>query len=123
MSPIGGVGINLAIQDAVAAANLLAKPLLQDNVTEEILRTVQERREFPTRMTQRLQIFAHKRAISPALAARAPIRRLPLPFRLLQKFPVLRRVPARVFGLGFRPEHVHSPRATNPAAVLDRGPQ
>jgi 2-polyprenyl-6-methoxyphenol hydroxylase-like FAD-dependent oxidoreductase len=123
MSPVGGVGINLAIQDAVAAANLLAQPLLQDKVTEEILRKVQGRREFPTRMTQRLQVFGHRRAIGPALAERAPLRQLPLPFRLLQKFPVLRRIPARVFGLGFRPEHVRSPRATNPAAVPDRDPQ
>jgi 2-polyprenyl-6-methoxyphenol hydroxylase-like FAD-dependent oxidoreductase len=123
MSPIGGVGINLAIQDAVAAANLLTQPLLQDNVTEEILRKVQERREFPTRMTQRLQVFGHKRAIGPALAERGPIRQLPLPFRLLQKFPALRRIPARVFGLGFRPEHVRSPRASNPAAAPDRGPR
>ncbi len=121
MSPIGGVGINLAIQDAVAAANILAGPLLQDNVTEEVLRKVQERREFPTRMTQRLQVFAHKRAIGPALAKRAPIRQLPLPFRLMQKFPVLRRIPARMIGVGFRPEHVHTPLAPNPAAVPDRG--
>ncbi len=123
MSPVGGVGINLAIQDAVAAANLLAQPLLRDNVTEEMLQKVQERREFPTRMTQRLQVFAHKRAIGPALAARAPIRQLPLPFRLFQKFPVLRRIPARIFGLGFRPEHVRSPQAPNPAAVPGQGPR
>ncbi|MGC1597549.1 MAG: FAD-dependent monooxygenase, partial [Candidatus Acidiferrales bacterium] len=123
MSPIGGVGINLAIQDAVAAANILAGPLRQGNVTEEILRKVQERREFPTRMTQRLQILAHKRAIGPALAKRAPIRQLPLPFRLLQKFPVLRRIPARMIGVGFRPEHVHTPLAPNPAGALDQGPR
>lgn len=121
MSPIGGVGINLAIQDAVAAANILARPLQQDNVTEEILRKVQERREFPTRMTQRLQVLAHKRAIGPALAKRAPIRQLPLPFRLMQKFPVLRRIPARMIGVGFRPEHVHTPLAPNPADAPDQG--
>jgi 2-polyprenyl-6-methoxyphenol hydroxylase-like FAD-dependent oxidoreductase len=82
MSPIGGVGINLAIQDAVAAANLLARPLLQDNVTEDILRKVQERREFPTRMTQRFQVFGHEHAIGPALAERAPIRLIPRPPRI-----------------------------------------
>ena len=110
MSPIGGVGINLAIQDAVAAANALAKPLLRDAVTDDILGKIQQRREFPTRMTQRLQVFAHKRFIAAALARQAPIRRLPLPLRLLQKFPVLRRIPARIVGLGFRPEHVRTPQ-------------
>jgi 2-polyprenyl-6-methoxyphenol hydroxylase-like FAD-dependent oxidoreductase len=121
MSPIGGAGINLAIQDAVAAANVLAHPLLQDNVTEEILRKVQQRRGFPTRMTQRLQVFGDEHAIGPALAERAPIRQLPLPFRLLRKFRVLRRIPARMIGVGFRPEHVRTPDAPNPAGVPDRG--
>jgi 2-polyprenyl-6-methoxyphenol hydroxylase-like FAD-dependent oxidoreductase len=107
MSPVGGVGINLAIQDAVAAANILAQPLLRGAVSEEQLREVQRRREYPTRMTQRLQVFAHTRLLGPALSYQSPIRRLPLLFKLLQQFPVLRRIPARVVGLGFRPEHVH----------------
>jgi 2-polyprenyl-6-methoxyphenol hydroxylase-like FAD-dependent oxidoreductase len=116
MSPIGGVGINLAIQDAVAAANILAQPLLGGAVSSEQLRKVQERREFPTRMIQGLQVFAHKRVIGPALSKAAPLRRLPLPFQLLRRFPVLRRIPARMIGLGFRPEHVRTPD-TKPAAL------
>jgi len=108
MSPIGGVGINLAIQDAVAAANILAQPLLESAVSEQQLQAVQERREFPTRMTQRLQVFVHKHFIGSALNKRAPLRSLPLPLKLLQYFPVLRRIPARMIGLGFRPEHIRS---------------
>lgn len=123
MSPVGGVGINLAIQDAVAAANLLAGPLAHDAVTDDLLRKVQERREFPTRATQRMQIFAHQRFLSPALAHRAPVRELPLPLKLLRKLPKLRRIPARMIGIGFRPEHVRTPDAANPAGVPGRGPQ
>jgi 2-polyprenyl-6-methoxyphenol hydroxylase-like FAD-dependent oxidoreductase len=123
MSPVGGVGINLAIQDAVAAANLLANPLVRDAVTDELLSKIQERREFPTRMTQRIQIFAHQRFLSPALAHQAPARELPLPLKLLRQFPALRRIPARAIGLGFRPEHVHTPRAASPAAAPDQGPR
>jgi 2-polyprenyl-6-methoxyphenol hydroxylase-like FAD-dependent oxidoreductase len=123
MSPVGGVGINLAIQDAVAAANLLANPLMQDAVTDELLSKIQKRREFPTRMTQRIQIFAHRRLLSPALARQAPARGLPLPLKLLRQFPVLRRIPARAIGLGFRPEHVRTPRAASPAAAPDQGPR
>lgn len=111
MSPIGGVGINLAIQDAVAAANILAKPLSHGAVTDDVLRKVHRRREFPTRMIQTLQVFAHKRFIGPSLGSKTAIRKLPLPFKLLQQFPVLRRIPARVVGMGFRPEHVHTPDA------------
>jgi 2-polyprenyl-6-methoxyphenol hydroxylase-like FAD-dependent oxidoreductase len=107
MSPVGGVGINLAIKDAVAAANALAEPLFSGTVSDEHLRQVQKRREFPTRMTQRLQILAHKNILVPVLSNQ--VRRVSLPFRLLQRFPVLRRIPARVIGLGFRPEHIHTP--------------
>jgi len=109
MSPIGGVGINLAIQDAVAAANILAKPLAKGAVSDERLRDVQRRREFPTRMTQGFQVFAHKRFISPALRNARPISRLPFLFKLLQTFPILQRIPARLIGLGVRPEHVRTP--------------
>jgi 2-polyprenyl-6-methoxyphenol hydroxylase-like FAD-dependent oxidoreductase len=109
MSPIGGVGINLAIQDAVAAANILVPALSSGASPDPHLHKVQGRREFPTRMTQRLQIFAHKRFIGPALAAKAPLKRLPLPLALLKHFPILRRIPARMVGLGFRPEHIHTP--------------
>ena len=108
MSPIGGVGINLAIQDAVAAANILARPLLRGAVTDGLLGEVQKRRELPTRMTQGFQVFVHQRFIGRALRSRGPIRRLPLPLKLLQKFPVLRRIPARMLGLGLRPEHVRT---------------
>src|ERR1700674_3080433 len=109
MSPVGGVGINLAIQDAVAAANILVRPLLLGAVRDEQLREVQARREYPTRMTQRFQVFAHKRLLRPALSQTAQLRQLPLPFKLLRRFPVLRRIPARLLGLGFRPEHVRTP--------------
>jgi 2-polyprenyl-6-methoxyphenol hydroxylase-like FAD-dependent oxidoreductase len=109
MSPVGGVGINLAIQDAVAAANILAHPLSEGAVSDELLQQVQHRREFPTRMTQRLQIFAHKRVLGPTLGERTPITQLPLALKLLERFPILRRIPARVIGLGFRPEHIHTP--------------
>jgi 2-polyprenyl-6-methoxyphenol hydroxylase-like FAD-dependent oxidoreductase len=110
MSPVGGVGINLAIQDAVAAANLLAAPLRNDTVTTDDLRRVQRRREFPTRMMQRLQVFIQNRVIQRVLAGQAQPK-VPLPIRLLRRFPILRRIPARVIGMGFRPEHVHTPDA------------
>jgi 2-polyprenyl-6-methoxyphenol hydroxylase-like FAD-dependent oxidoreductase len=108
MSPIGGVGINLAIQDAVAAANILVPILSTGASADPHLQKVQARREFPTRMTQAVQIFAHKRFIGPALATQAPLKRLPLPLFLLKHFPILRRIPARMVGLGFRPEHIHT---------------
>jgi 2-polyprenyl-6-methoxyphenol hydroxylase-like FAD-dependent oxidoreductase len=109
MSPIGGVGINLAIQDAVAAANILAGPLAKGAVTDEGLRDVQRRREFPTRVTQGFQVFAHKRFIGLAMRHARPLTRLPFPLKLLQIFPILRRIPARLVGLGVRPEHVRTP--------------
>jgi len=109
MSPVGGVGINLAIQDAVAAANILAQALSRGGINDELLRRVQRRRELPTRMTQALQIFAHKRFLGPALNNTTRRSRLPLPLKLLQQFPTLRRIPARLVGLGFRPEHVRTP--------------
>jgi 2-polyprenyl-6-methoxyphenol hydroxylase-like FAD-dependent oxidoreductase len=108
MSPIGGVGINLAIQDAVAAANILATPLLRGPVEKELLREVERRRRFPTRMTQRIQVFMHLHFLGPVLDDHVQIRRLPLLLRLLQRFPWLRRFPARVVGLGFRPEHIRT---------------
>jgi 2-polyprenyl-6-methoxyphenol hydroxylase-like FAD-dependent oxidoreductase len=108
MSPVGGVGINLAIQDAVAAANILAIPLRRGRVTTADLRVVQRRREWPTRLTQWIQVLIQNRIISRVLAGRATLK-LPWPLRLLRRFPVLRRIPARLVGIGFRPEHVHSP--------------
>ena len=105
MSPIGGVGINLAIQDAVAAANILAAPLRQGVVTVEHLRAVQQRRAFPTRATQWIQVQAQTRILGRVLAStQRPT--LPWPLRLVRKCPWLQRIPARVVGVGFRPEHV-----------------
>jgi 2-polyprenyl-6-methoxyphenol hydroxylase-like FAD-dependent oxidoreductase len=108
MSPVGGVGINLAIQDAVAAANILADPLSRDSVSERHLENIQRRRTFPTRATQRLQIFLQDRVITPTLRSTTKIQSLPFPLKLLRELPVLRRIPARVIGIGFRPEHVAS---------------
>ncbi len=108
MSPVGGVGINLAIQDAVAAANLLAVPLRAGRVTTDHLRRVQHRRELPTRITQRVQIFIQKRVITRVLRSVGKLSP-PLPVRLLARFPFLRRIPARLIGIGFLPEHVKTP--------------
>jgi 2-polyprenyl-6-methoxyphenol hydroxylase-like FAD-dependent oxidoreductase len=105
MSPIGGVGINLAIQDAVASANLLAGPLRSGRLATEHLRFVQQRRELPTRLIQRLQIFMQNRVISRVL--RSADRLAPPRFvRLFARFPQLARIPARLIGMGFRPEHI-----------------
>ena len=110
MSPVGGVGINLAIQDAVAAANLLAGPLRAGRLTTEDLRRVQDRREWPTYMTQRVQLFIQDRVIRRVLRAADRVSP-PLPIRLLARFPFLTRIPARLIGLGVRPEHVNTPSA------------
>src|SRR5579863_5624039 len=110
MSPIGGVGINLAIQDAVAAANRLAGPLKAATLDEKPLAAIQERRMFPTKVTQWLQLNIQKRIVSRVLgmgSERQP--KPPLFFKLFNVFPVLRRIPARLLGIGIRPEHVHTP--------------
>jgi 2-polyprenyl-6-methoxyphenol hydroxylase-like FAD-dependent oxidoreductase len=108
MSPVGGVGINLAVQDAVAAANILWEPLRKRLVSEEILAKVQKRRQWPTEMTQALQLIVQNRVISNVLTLKeAP--RPPFILTLFNRFPFLRRIPARLIGMGFRPEHVHSP--------------
>ena len=110
MSPIGGVGINLAIQDAVAAANILAPRLRQGAPSDEDLRAVQRRREFPTRATQQLQLFIQNRVVGRVLESTERLSP-PLALRLLDQWALLRRIPARLVGLGFRPEHVMSPAA------------
>jgi 2-polyprenyl-6-methoxyphenol hydroxylase-like FAD-dependent oxidoreductase len=107
MSPVGGVGINLAIQDAVAAANHLAVPLRDGPVTTEDLRKVQQRRDWPTRMTQRVQLAIQDRVIRRALTNTDGFSP-PFAIRLLALVPFLRRIPARMIGLGVRPEHVHT---------------
>lgn len=106
MSPIGGVGINLAVQDAVAAANILAEPLRRETVTIDTLKNVQQRREFPTRFTQRLQIVLQNNIIGPAL--RGERTKAPVFMKVLQ-WPLLRRIPGRVLALGVRPEHIRTP--------------
>jgi 2-polyprenyl-6-methoxyphenol hydroxylase-like FAD-dependent oxidoreductase len=108
MSPIGGVGINLAIQDAVASANILWQPLRDRRITTEDLRKVQARREWPTKMTQQLQLFVQKRIITSVLAMTEKPQ-APFVVKLFNWLPILRRIPARLIGMGFRPEHVHSP--------------
>ncbi len=108
MSPIGGVGINLAVQDAVAAANMLAEPLQRRAVSVENLRAVQRRRMFPTRVTQRLQIILQNNVIGPALAHEGKQPKAPLLMKIMQ-WPLLRRLPGRLLALGVRPEHIQSP--------------
>jgi len=110
MSPVGGVGINLAIQDAVATANLLAVPLRAGRPTVQDLQRVQQRREWPTRMTQRVQLMIQDRVIKRVLTDGDRFSP-PLAIRLLALVPFLRRIPARMIGLGFRPEHVHTSAA------------
>jgi len=105
MSPIGGVGINLAIQDAVAAANILAERLARQTVSLADLQRVQLRREFPTRMTQGMQIIIQNRLVDRILGSDEQIP-LPWPVKLIQRWPLLRRIPALVIGIGFRAEHV-----------------
>jgi 2-polyprenyl-6-methoxyphenol hydroxylase-like FAD-dependent oxidoreductase len=108
MSPVGGVGINLAVQDAVAAANLLWQPLSKGRVPAAQLASVQARREWPTKMMQGVHLFIQKRVISNVLGlTERP--KPPFAVTLFNRFPFLRRFPARLIGLGFRPEHVRSP--------------
>lgn len=105
MSPVGGVGINLAIQDAVAAGNVLFKPLREGRPTIDHLRQIQKRRELPTAITQWLQVTIQRRIIARVLGETSPVQP-PLAVRLLAAVPFLRRIPGRVVGLGIRPEHV-----------------
>jgi 2-polyprenyl-6-methoxyphenol hydroxylase-like FAD-dependent oxidoreductase len=108
MSPIGGVGINIAVQDAVAAANSLAAPLKAGTTSNGHLQAVQARRDFPARMTQKIQLTMQNRIIGPALqGTREP--KPPLIFRLFDAFPRLRRIPGRLLALGIEPEHVQTP--------------
>ena len=108
MSPVGGVGINLAIQDAVAASNLLADALREKRLRTDDLAAVQRRREWPARVTQRAQIAVQNEVLAPVLAGTAAPADLPLPLKLLQRLPLLRRLPARLVGIGVRPERVRT---------------
>ena len=113
MSPVGGVGINLAIQDAVAAANLLAPKLASNTFKDSDLQAVQRRREFPTRATQRLQVLVQNRVIRRVLSSSNTLT-LPWPLKLMRYWPNLRRIPARIVGMGFRPEHVRTRKVSTP---------
>lgn len=109
MSPIGGVGINLAIQDSVAAANLLAGPLANGTLEDAALDRVRRRRLWPVRLTQFVQVQAQNRLLAPIIFRRRKASGVPLPFRLVSRTPWLKRRIATFVGLGFRPEHVRSP--------------
>ena len=110
MSPIGGIGINLAVQDAVAAANLLFAPLRDRSLTLADLERVQARRMFPTKITQDLQVVVQNAVIGPLVAGGKPPK-VPGVVHLAQRWRWMQRLPARVIGLGIRPEHVHTPLA------------
>jgi 2-polyprenyl-6-methoxyphenol hydroxylase-like FAD-dependent oxidoreductase len=114
MSPVGGIGINLAIQDAVAAANILAEPLRRNRVTQNDLRAVEKRRVTPTRWTQALQVQAHKRFVEPTLSGQTSFDKLPFLVKQLNDHPWLRRFPGRLVGMGLRPEHVKTPASPHP---------
>lgn len=110
MSPIGGVGVNLAVQDGVAAANLLAQPLREGRLTTEHLRRVQQRRLLPTRIIQGMQVLVQKQVVTKVLSGAGQMKP-PLLLKLFARFPVLRRLPARLIGVGVRPEHVKTQAA------------
>jgi 2-polyprenyl-6-methoxyphenol hydroxylase-like FAD-dependent oxidoreductase len=114
MSPIGGIGINLAIQDAVAAANILAGPLARGENVDPLLHKVQDRRLLPTRIIQGAQKLAQDNIIGRLLQSGEPIRKAPLAIRMLDRFPIMRRIPGRFIGLGVRRERVRSPDARRP---------
>jgi len=112
MSPVGGVGINLAIQDAVAAANILAAPLARGEAVDRLLASVQDRRFFPVRVIQAMQRAVHANVLGPTLGATVQME-APFALRMLDRFPVLQRIPARIVGLGVRREHIRSPVSTS----------
>jgi 2-polyprenyl-6-methoxyphenol hydroxylase-like FAD-dependent oxidoreductase len=111
MSPVGGVGINLAIQDAVAAANILAGPVAKGEDVDSLLRKVQERRLFPTKVIQGAQKAIHNRILTPLVVRKAVLDKVPFVLGLFDRVPLLRRIPARLVGLGVRREHIRSPDA------------
>jgi len=111
MSPIGGVGINLAVQDAVAAANILAAPMVAGEDPDPLLHKVHDRRIRAVKLTQGMQKMVQDIVVAPLLASTEPMDGPPLAAKLLDRIPLLRRIPAQIIGMGFRPEHVRSPEA------------
>jgi 2-polyprenyl-6-methoxyphenol hydroxylase-like FAD-dependent oxidoreductase len=111
MSPVGGVGINLAIQDSVAAANILAAPLARGENVDALLEKVQDRRMLPVKLVQGGQKVVHDRILTPLVVRKAVLDKVPFALKLFKWFPILRRIPARIVGLGFRREHISSPEA------------
>jgi 2-polyprenyl-6-methoxyphenol hydroxylase-like FAD-dependent oxidoreductase len=105
MSPLGGVGINYAIHDAVAAANILIPAFRSKNLSLHVLRRIQARREKPTRRMQKFQVFMQDHVLSPLLREEGELQ-MPWFLNMFRLFPVLRRIPARIIGMGFQPEHV-----------------
>jgi 2-polyprenyl-6-methoxyphenol hydroxylase-like FAD-dependent oxidoreductase len=114
MSPIGGVGVNIAIQDAVAAANRLAAPLRARGVSDDDLRAIQERRTFPVRFTQALQLAMQNQLVKRVLAG-TERPKPPFFLKLFNVFPMLQRIPGRLLAVGVRPEHIHTPDAFAPS--------
>jgi 2-polyprenyl-6-methoxyphenol hydroxylase-like FAD-dependent oxidoreductase len=108
MSPIGGVGVNLAVQDAIATANILAAPLREGRLTTSDLEAVQRRRTFPMKVIQAMQVTVQQRVIDKMLGSDQPVT-APWIMHLFNWFPLLRRIPARIVGIGIRPEHIHTP--------------
>ncbi len=121
MSPVGGVGVNLAVQDAVAAANILAGQLREKRPGASLaLAAVQKRRDWPTRMTQRMQLMVQNTILARTLAAKGELRP-PLALRIIMAIPGLRRLPARILGLGVRPEHVSKDLLSQLSAIRHIG--
>ena len=116
MSPVGGVGINVAIQDAVAAANLLAERMAEGEPVDGLLGKVRKRRLLQVRLIQRFQKLAQDRIITPLLG-RSTQFEPPLLLRMLNRYPLLRRIPAAFLGFGPRPEHIRSPAAPIPPSA------
>ena len=111
MSPVGGIGINLAIQDAVAAANALAGPLARGDDVDRLLHKIQRRRLFPTRVVQFMQRLGQDKVFAPVLLPGAPITEVPWLVKLIDRHPVLQGIPAHFVGLGVKRERVRSPKA------------
>jgi 2-polyprenyl-6-methoxyphenol hydroxylase-like FAD-dependent oxidoreductase len=122
MSPIGGVGINLAIQDAVATANILAPAFHRGHVDLKYLHQLQQRRELPTRIIQGVQIFVQNRIIRRVLGSQPSKTRPPFVLKLAQRWPILQTIPAWLIGMGFRPEHVKPyPLGARPGSTENSG--